>query len=297
MKTWLALITVFLCISCDDGGITIESFDFDQATLNYCYQEQGYLFYVLNDAEIEAVLAQVTLDPTVLLNDGVYSIVLNGSSKKVVYRIFDQSVTQDYFCSAIPPTSPLIRDEYTADSGIVELTSNIDYDDFDGLTQIQESPLATDTDEDGIPNYYDLDDDGDNVPTLFELDLFNTDGDNDPLTNPLDTDGDGVPNYLDPDDDGDGILTINEDSNGDLDPTNDISDTEIGADYLNPEVAEGFNTLAYREHTYEVTSDLTVILRDLVLVRSGEEIIKDILILGVLPRFLTQDVVMTPTLD
>ncbi len=49
----------------------------------------------------------------------------------------------------------------------------------------------------------DLDVDNDGIVNAFE-DL-NTDGDNDPSTNPTDTDGDGIPDYLDIDSDDDGI--------------------------------------------------------------------------------------------
>ena len=47
-----------------------------------------------------------------------------------------------------------------------------------------------DTDSDGIPNYYDTDDDGDGILTKDELDSDN-DGNVD------DTDQDGIPDYLD----------------------------------------------------------------------------------------------------
>ncbi len=50
-----------------------------------------------------------------------------------------------------------------------------------------------DTDEDGIPNYADTDDDGDGILTIDE----DTNGDGDPTND--DTDGDGIPNYLDKD--------------------------------------------------------------------------------------------------
>ncbi len=49
----------------------------------------------------------------------------------------------------------------------------------------------------------DLDIDNDGIVNAFE-DL-NSDGDNDPSTNPTDTDGDGIPDYLDIDSDDDGI--------------------------------------------------------------------------------------------
>ena len=49
----------------------------------------------------------------------------------------------------------------------------------------------------------DLDSDDDGIVNTFE-DL-NSDGDNDPATNPTDSDGDGIPDYLDIDSDNDGI--------------------------------------------------------------------------------------------
>ncbi|MDA0177146.1 tandem-95 repeat protein [Mesoflavibacter profundi] len=79
-----------------------------------------------------------------------------------------------------------------------------------------------DTDNDGIPDWLDPDDDGDGIDTVNE-DYGDTDisdgsvdstGDNNPTND--DTDGDGIPDYLDTDDDNDGILTEDEypDSNG-----------------------------------------------------------------------------------
>ncbi|WP_417871922.1 choice-of-anchor L domain-containing protein [Winogradskyella sp.] len=60
-----------------------------------------------------------------------------------------------------------------------------------------------DDDDDGIANDADLDDDNDGI--LDSVEDLNTDGDDNPLTDPTDTDGDGIPNFLDLDSDGDGI--------------------------------------------------------------------------------------------
>lgn len=73
-------------------------------------------------------------------------------------------------------------------------------DDNDGIPTASENPPDQDTDSDGIPDYRDDDDDGDGRPTREE-DL-NEDGDGDPSTNPTDLDEDGIPDYLDPDDQG-----------------------------------------------------------------------------------------------
>ncbi len=87
-----------------------------------------------------------------------------------------------------------------------------------------------DTDEDGIPNFLDNDDDGDMVLTTVEY-VFPNDISSTP-SQLLDTDNDGIPNYLDNDDDGDGILTIDEDFNGNNDPTDDDVNENGIPDYL-----------------------------------------------------------------
>ncbi|MDB2587277.1 hypothetical protein N9Y02_04720 [Flavobacteriaceae bacterium] len=291
------LISLAVFSSCDDGDVAVQSFDFEDQSLSYCDNDQSILFYVRNSSGTEAVLADLTVNLTNLLSAGVLSYELAGSTNNVAYRIFDTSADPDYFCSAIPPTSPMVIDELIAISGRAEMLVVVNKDDLDGLSADDESPLDQDTDGDGLFDYIDFDDDGDNIPTAFELDVFNNDGDNNPLTNPLDTDQDGIPNYLDPDDDGDGVLTIDEDLNGDLDPTNDFTDPSIGPDYLNANIFLSTPQDAYREHNYQVVSSIDLTLLDLVLTASGREIIKEVLFMGSIPSFLTTTVTQTPSRD
>ena len=82
-----------------------------------------------------------------------------------------------------------------------------------------------DTDNDGIPNYTDTDDDNDGAVDTKED--ANHDGDS---TND-DADNDGVANYQDTDSDNDGQLDQDEDNDGDGDFTNEDSDGDGEADY------------------------------------------------------------------
>jgi len=82
-----------------------------------------------------------------------------------------------------------------------------------------------DTDNDGIPNYTDTDDDNDGA--LDTQEDANHDGDS---TND-DADNDGLANYQDTDSDNDGQLDQDEDNDGDGDFTNDDSDGDGEADY------------------------------------------------------------------
>jgi hypothetical protein len=69
--------------------------------------------------------------------------------------------------------------------------------DKNGIPDVLEDYVPTDTDGDGTPDYLDLDSDDDGIPDSVEK---GDDGEH-----PVDTDGDGTPDYLDLDSDGDGI--------------------------------------------------------------------------------------------
>ncbi len=133
------------------------------------------------------------------------------------------------------------------------------------------SSNPTDTDEDGTPDYIDLDSDGDNISDVIEG--GNLDPDDDGIvgtgtpivdengqpegntSNPPDTDMDGDPDYQDIDADGDGIVDIYEcpddnpcvdndddgipdylDPDSDGDGINDIDECETGADCVDTDM-------------------------------------------------------------
>lgn len=124
---------------------------------------------------------------------------------------------------SIPPNAPVI---FHVEMAMI----NRNDQDRDGLHSIFEDLnndndfTNDDTDNDGLVNYRDFDDDNDGIYTQYE----NADPNND--KNPadaMDTDGDNTPDFLDDDDDGDNILSINEnaDPNNDGNP-NDAKDTD-----------------------------------------------------------------------
>nr|WP_053234159.1 hypothetical protein [Nonlabens ulvanivorans] len=127
-----------------------------------------------------------------------------------------------------------------------------------------------DTDMDGLPDYIDEDDDGDNVLTINEgINLTD-------LSLSQDTDGDGTPDYLDNDDDDDGIPTIQEDLNRDLSPANDrlLVGTDLQPYYLinSTEMASpAIDT--FRPHEYSSTANLDISIEDLTATSDSREII------------------------
>ncbi|PHS64111.1 MAG: hypothetical protein COB12_08210 [Flavobacterium sp.] len=273
----LFFIPIFLALffSCNDGDIIITDFNFEPENLGNCGGPGAYVFFNINNSSTaESISLSLETNELLFLESGIQEFVLNGTSNTVNYRKYGADVTSDYFCSPIPPTEPNVVIEYLGESGIAKLTTEAIKDDEDGK---EEDPMSDlDTDGDGLLNYFDEDDDGDNVPTVIELgsDFLNGNGD------PLDTDNDGIPDYLDDDDDGDGILTRYEDANGDLDPTNDITDGNIIPDFLNENVVNSNIIDQYRVHSFKLVSNISLLISNLVLVSGNEEIIQETMILG-----------------
>ncbi|WP_250432364.1 hypothetical protein [Hanstruepera flava] len=266
MRKLFWLLTLLICTtSCDDGDIITVEIEFGD-TFKTCGE---LVFFQIKEFPHESLSLQIT-DPSVTLDDllevdddgelvtDTLIVNINGDTNKFNYRTYNSDPTT-LFCSPVPPSGIEIIEDLLSTEGEAGIYIFLLEDDEDGIPADMEdenldedndpSTNPTDTDGDGIPDYLDFDDDGDNVLTSTELDLDpDLDGDGDPLTNPADTDMDGIPNYLDDDDDGDGVLTIDEENfSEDQNPANDFTDPSI-ADYLNPVVNTTVPATAYRPH-------------------------------------------------
>lgn len=278
-------------LSCNDGDIIVTSFDFSEQNLEACGGVGNYVFFKINTTAQESLSLKLGTNDSIYKEAGIKEYEINGTSNFVNYRTYDGPLDNTYFCNSIPPPSPKVVKDYLAASGTAVLTKRFVYDDNDGVPAIFEK--EGDTDGDGIPDIYDLDDDGDNVPTSRELNNVD-DGDDDPNTNPKDTDMDGIPDYLDNDDDNDGIFTIFEDKNGNLDPTDDITDPFTIADYLNNKVNTAYEIVNFREHSYTIQKSLQITLKNLVLTGGNDDIIQETLEMGNRENAVTTTVNTTP---
>ncbi|MGB3774074.1 MAG: hypothetical protein WA951_02345 [Leeuwenhoekiella sp.] len=276
MWRFLVLLIAMTAISCNDGDVIVTNFDFEGLDINLCRTAQvnqpeniKYVFSKINPETREALAIEFVTDEPILseTTDGTpYQITFNGGTAKVSYRIYNGEVTADYFCNAIPPASPQVSEEYESADGTAVITVSGIREDDDGIPTADERDLGGgDIDGDGIPNEYDFDDDGDNIPTGNEGIALDADGNLDMIAS-LDTDGDGIPDFMDPDDDGDGVDTRDEDADGNLNPNNDQSDPAIPlANYLNELYAVDYDINEYILHTYSLTDiQVTIVLNDLV---------------------------------
>lgn len=279
-KIYSVLVIAFLLFSCDDGDIITADIEFGN-TFKTC---GDLLFYKTKAAPNESLSLYINTTTTIddLLetvedpNDPYRVILVNETVSLPAglfnYRIYNNDPTSaDLFCSNISPSDINIVTDYVANGVSSEFSISFIEDDNDGIPAAEEddnndgdndhttNPL--DTDGDGIPDYLDDDDDGDNVKTIAENHNYTT---ADGFTNAQDTDGDGTPDYLDNDDDGDMVLTINEENDStDLDPTNDISNSNSGPDYLNEDIATTVIATAYSEHIITQNFQVGLILSNI----------------------------------
>ena len=289
-KLVLLILIPLLFQGCNDGDIIVTNFDFEDAQLQQCGDTSNVVFFKINPQVNESISLLIPTSQELFIETGTQTFNLSSTGSIVNYRGFDDSVTSSYFCNPVPATSPGVVLEYIGTSGIASLISETTLDDFDGIDFVNSDDLSQegfgDFDGDGIPNYHDFDDDGDNVLTSQEIG-------EDPL-NPRDTDLDGMPDYLDPDDDNDGVLTINEDLDQNLNPADDIATPGGLPNYLDPDITTSVVIEAYKEHLYNRTSDGTIIIDNLVLVSTQEQIIIQTYTLGVIEQIRNETIMLTP---
>lgn len=286
-RFYLIFCLLFL-VACDDGDIITVDLDF-QGELNLCEDfDDSYVVFDTREDPNEALIlifdknevsdayfnTEITEDNPVVLN-------IDMTSVRFIYRTYNRTLTQNDFCSVIPPSDLVILEDYEAQSGTVQITTTVIDDDNDGIPSINEDLNGNgnleddDFDNDGIPNYLDQDDDGDNVDTIDEDD--DEDGDGNPFTNPRNTDGTDEVDYLDTDDDNDGILTRLEDQNENQNPLDDfvISEGVSVLRYLldDPIAMEAFPDPGTADNVY--TSTVTT---NFLIFNAGLEIINSTII-------------------
>lgn len=125
MKKYFGILScLFLLSACDDGDLTFDSFDFSEATAKRCSSNPEILNSVFKLNENEALLIKFPTNVFPFINlEGTSELSITAANK-IIYRVFNGTVGDDYFCSVIPPITPTVIDEWsTADqsSGKIEI--------------------------------------------------------------------------------------------------------------------------------------------------------------------------------
>jgi len=123
------IVSIFLLLSifaCDDGNFEVPSFEFD-TEINTC---GTYVFYRTNTAKTEAFILQLN-EADIPQEETTTAIPISAANCN--YRIFDDAVESNYFCSDVPPVTPSVTRNWEAVAGSNNLitiitTSIIDED-------------------------------------------------------------------------------------------------------------------------------------------------------------------------
>lgn len=274
-KLFFALLTFSItCFSsCSDGDIIEVELEFgDEFSALKCGTSDLVFYKTKNDPSESLSIVIKSLTIADILSFTGKDTLITKTGNVFNYRTYSNASISgsNLFCNNIPPSEIIIVNDYESTSTDAIISASLTEDDNDGIPAALEDRNGDgnlendDTDGDELWDYIDADDDGDNVLTKDE------DLDKDGNFENDDTDGDGIPNYLDDDDDGDGIKTIDEETDSkDKNPTNDITNSDVGPDYLNPDVANTDTPAsAYRTHTiarnYEVIMQLEKIGLDII---------------------------------
>ncbi len=131
MRIILFLFILANLISCDDGDFEVPSFEFD-TTVNTC---GTYVLYRTNSNQTEALIIQLN-EEEISQEEGAVAIAI--TTNNCNYRIFDDRIGADYFCSDVPPVQPIVVKNWTAMAGennFITIDSSVLYDE-DGITII-----------------------------------------------------------------------------------------------------------------------------------------------------------------
>jgi hypothetical protein len=119
MKKFITLLVcAFIFNSCDDGEISIDTFNFDPAAaINSCTPNNGLFFKVKNNEALILKTPITTFANTITPVNSPRTIVIN-SSNQVIFRLFDSIISTSYFCGTLPPANPAVLEEWNASNGI-----------------------------------------------------------------------------------------------------------------------------------------------------------------------------------
>lgn len=128
MKKILTLIACILLFSCDDGDFDIPAFEFEETVYNCSLKDNSYTLFRLSDSE---ALIIILTSSQIKNKVSTSPIILPISSSNVVYRTFNDAVSESYFCEDIPPLTPTVLSNWTGVAGgsneiIIETIEELD---------------------------------------------------------------------------------------------------------------------------------------------------------------------------
>jgi len=127
MKKIIGLVLLtFSLHSCDDGDITLQSFNFDSQSIQKCSSTN--LLFKINDSEALLLDIPESNLPTDATPDDTPVELSVNTTHQIIYRKYSETVTSSSFCGDIPPATPVVTKEWNASGGKIIIITNYVYD-------------------------------------------------------------------------------------------------------------------------------------------------------------------------
>jgi hypothetical protein len=133
-KIFVLLSLAFIFNSCDDGDITLESFNFTNQQIQKCTDDKTFLYKINNDElllfDISAELYTYDVNQTEFPYTKSYPI---SGTTRVIYRLYNDTASNETICNTIAPATPIVTNEWIATGGTIEVTTTQRFE-ADGIT-------------------------------------------------------------------------------------------------------------------------------------------------------------------
>lgn len=126
MKKIVTLLLVLISLSsCDDGELTLESFNFEDVNIQKCSDINSYLIFKTKNDEL--LLVSLIEDdynglfvPEVTSPNEPRTRDIEGNIR-VIYRKYSGNVSNGTICDLVPPSSPTVSKEWLATGGKISV--------------------------------------------------------------------------------------------------------------------------------------------------------------------------------
>ncbi|MCR9183162.1 MAG: hypothetical protein NXH73_09575 [Flavobacteriaceae bacterium] len=122
---FLSFLIIFSFGACNDGDVIVTTFDFESIELNVCGDVGDYVFFKVNNTNLETLSLQLSTQDSILTQENTLTYNIDASTNVVNYRTFKDEIPASYFCSSIPPTEPKIVLDYKSSEGIATVFTRI----------------------------------------------------------------------------------------------------------------------------------------------------------------------------
>jgi hypothetical protein len=128
MKKIVLFFVLLIGFSCNDGDLDISSFEFEDE-VNICGVTQYTLYRLSTNEQRESLIVTLTDQQIRKDEDLVIPVAVSENGNyTVTYRLFDDQLTDDYFCSAVPPVDPTVIKDWRGVAGTIIVQNEPIYD-------------------------------------------------------------------------------------------------------------------------------------------------------------------------